>query len=97
MGGDPSMGDPSMMNGGYTPPPATDISAIKIKAYGLISDVDAIWSDELRENIKVKSTLFMNENSEDVTVTRVVQGDGNDNVLAFTMYLKLKNPIKMDE
>ncbi len=97
MGGDPSMGDPSMMDGGYTPPPATDISAIKIKAYGLISDVDAIWSDELRENIKVKSTLFMNEKSEDVTVTRVVQGDGNDNVLAFTMYLKLKNPIKMDE
>lgn len=97
--GPDGMHDPSMMGGeSYSQVVVSkDITAIKVKAYGLLLDqsIGTIWNKSLNSNIR-RSTLFVHDNPEDVVIRDVTQGEEKDNVLGFTMYLKLKNPIKMD-
>jgi hypothetical protein len=97
--GPEEMQDPSMMGGeSYSQVVVSkDITAIKVKAYGLILDqaIGTIWNKALNSNIR-RSTLFVHDKPEDVVIRDVTQGEEKDNVLGFTMYLKLKKPIKMD-
>ncbi len=92
----PNSTEPGMEGEMYTAPVVSnDITAIKVRVYGLILDADAFWRDALKENIK-NTTVFVHEVPEDVDITQVTEGGGNDNVLGFTLYLKLTKPIKMD-
>jgi type IV pilus assembly protein PilM len=97
--GPEGMQDPSMMGGeSYSQVVVSkDITAIKVKAYGLLLDqsIGTIWNKALNSNIR-RSTLFVHDKPEDVVIRDVTQGEEKDNVLGFTMYLKLKKPIKMD-
>ena len=82
---------------GYTPAPvvSNDITAIKVKGYGLILNNNVIWSDSLKNNVS-KSKIFVQDKTEGMKIVNPVQGDDNNNLISFTMYLKLNNPIKID-
>ena len=92
----PPTDDPAMA--GMEPAPAvvsTDITAVKVKGYGLILNSNVIWSDALKHNIS-KSKIFVQDKTDGMKIVNPVQGDDNNNLISFTMYLKLNNPIKVD-
>lgn len=71
-----------------------DLTALKIQGYSLVLNQE-ILGDAVKENLK-KSKLFKHEEVDDVVVKLIMQGVDKDNVIAFTLYLKLQKPIKMD-
>ena len=68
-----------------------EINALKLRGYTLILKQE-ILGDSLRENLK-KSKLFKNENN-DIEIESVMSEVGTNNIAAFIVYLKLKQPLK---
>lgn len=93
-GNAPPPADPAMNPDG-TPieqaPPMKEINYIKIKGYSLILKEEII-GDALRNLLK-KSKLFRHE-TEEVIIDLDVREAGDNNIAAFTAYLKLINPMR---
>ena len=71
--------------------PEKYINALKLKGYSLMLKPE-ILGDSLRANIK-KSKFFKNE-QQDIEIVLVMQENNINNIAAFTVYLKLNNPMK---
>ena len=67
------------------------VNALKLKGYSLVLKPEIV-GDSLRANIK-KSKFFKNE-PQDIEIVLQMQENNTDNIAAFTVYLKLNNPMK---
>lgn len=89
---DPGM-NPEMGDGMAAPQnPQKEINALKLKGYSLLLKQE-ILTDYLKANIK-KSKMFKNSDPNDVEIVVVLDEVAPNNIAAFTLYLKLNNPMR---